>query len=38
MVKKVSKKEHSFLVEKHGAKILKIKRISRENPETSYPL
>jgi len=31
-------KEHSSLVEKHGAKILKIKRITRINPETPYPL
>ena len=31
-------KEHSTLVEKHGAKILKIKRITRNIPETPYPL
>jgi NTE family protein len=30
-------KEHKILVEKFGAKILKIKRISRENSETPYP-
>lgn len=35
---KYIKKEHSLLVEKYGAKILKIKRISRENPETPYSL
>lgn len=35
---KYIKKEHSLLVEKYGSKILKIKRISRENPETPYPL
>jgi len=31
-------KEHSLLVEKYGAKILKIKRISRDSLETPYPL
>ncbi len=31
-------KEHSALVEKHGAKILKLNRITRINPETPYPL
>jgi NTE family protein len=31
-------KEHSSLVEKHGAKILKLNRITRINPETPYPL
>jgi NTE family protein len=31
-------KEHKLLVEKYGAKILKIKRISRENIETPYAL
>jgi NTE family protein len=31
-------KEHSILVEKHGAKILKINRITRINPEMPYPL
>jgi NTE family protein len=31
-------KEHSSLVEKHGAKILKINRITRNIPETPYPL
>jgi len=31
-------KEHLLLVEKHGAKILKIKRITRNIPETPYPL
>jgi len=31
-------KEHSSLVDKHGAKILKINRITRINPETTYPL
>src|ERR671910_2703211 len=30
-------KEHKILVEKFGAKILKINRISRENSETPYP-
>ncbi len=35
---KYIKKEHSLLVEKYGAKILSIKRISRENPESPYPL
>jgi NTE family protein len=30
-------KEHKLLVEKFGAKILKIKRISRENKDTPYP-
>jgi NTE family protein len=30
-------KEHKLLVEKFGAKILKIKRISRENNDTPYP-
>lgn len=31
-------KEHSTLVEKYGAKILKLNRITRINPETPYPL
>ncbi|HEU5461399.1 MAG TPA: patatin-like phospholipase family protein [Nitrososphaeraceae archaeon] len=31
-------KEHKLLVEKYGAKILKIKRISRDNTETPYAL
>lgn len=31
-------KEHSVLVEKHGAKILKLNRITRAIPETPYPL
>jgi NTE family protein len=31
-------KEHLSLVEKHGAKILKIKRITKVVPETQYPL
>ena len=31
-------KEHSSLVQKHGAKILKLNRITRINPETPYPL
>jgi NTE family protein len=31
-------KEHSLLVDKHGAKILKINRITRINPETPYSL
>ena len=31
-------KEHSVLVEKHGAKILKVNRITRAIPETPYPL
>jgi NTE family protein len=31
-------KEHKLLVEKFGAKILKIKRISRENSETPHSL
>ena len=31
-------KEHSTLVEKHGAKILKLHRITRNIPETPYPL
>ncbi len=31
-------KEHLSLVEKHGAKILKINRITRNIPETPYPL
>jgi NTE family protein len=31
-------KEHSTLVQKHGAKILKLNRITRINPETPYPL
>jgi NTE family protein len=30
-------KEHKILVEKFGAKILKFKRISRENNDTPYP-
>ncbi len=35
---KYIKREHSLLVEKYGAKILKIKRISREISETPYSL
>jgi NTE family protein len=35
---KYIEKEHKLLVEKYGAKILKIKRISRENIETPYAL
>ncbi len=31
-------KEHSTLVEKHGAKILKLNRITKVVPETQYPL
>jgi NTE family protein len=31
-------KEHSLLVDKYGAKILKINRITRNIPETPYPL
>jgi NTE family protein len=31
-------KEHYTLVEKHGAKILKLKRITRIIPESPYPL
>jgi NTE family protein len=31
-------KEHNALVEKHGAKILKLKRITRIIPESPYPL
>ena len=31
-------KEHYILVEKHGAKILKLKRITRIIPESPYPL
>lgn len=31
-------KEHSSLVQKHGAKILKLNRITKINPETPYPL
>jgi ABC-type multidrug transport system fused ATPase/permease subunit len=31
-------KEHSTLVEKHGAKILKLHRITRNIPETPYSL
>ena len=31
-------KEHYILVEKHGAKILKLKRIPRIIPESPYPL
>ena len=31
-------KEHSSLVQKYGAKILKLNRITRINPETPYPL
>jgi len=31
-------KEHSLLAEKHGAKILKLHRITRINPDTPYPL
>ena len=34
---KYIEKEHKILVEKFGAKILKIKRISRENNDTPYP-
>ncbi|HJU59278.1 MAG TPA: patatin-like phospholipase family protein [Nitrososphaeraceae archaeon] len=34
---KYVEKEHKLLVEKFGAKILKIHRISRENNETPYP-
>ncbi len=30
--------EHSLLVEKHGAKILKLHRVTRINPDTPYPL
>ena len=35
---KYIQKEHKLLVEKYGAKILKINRISRENNETPYSL
>ena len=35
---KYIEKEHKLLVEKYGAKILKINRISRENNETPYSL
>ena len=35
---KYIEKEHKLLVEKYGAKILKITRISRENNETPYSL
>ena len=35
---KYIKKEHKLLVEKYGAKILNIKRISRENSKTPYSL
>ena len=35
---KYIKKEHKLLVEKYGAKILKITRISRENNKTPYSL
>ena len=35
---KYIEKEHKLLVEKYGAKILKIIRISRENIETPYAL
>jgi NTE family protein len=35
---KYIEKEHKLLVEKYGAKILKIKRISRENNKTPYSL
>jgi len=35
---KYIEKEHKLLVEKYGAKILNIKRISRENSETPYSL
>ncbi|MGZ5551253.1 MAG: patatin-like phospholipase family protein [Nitrososphaeraceae archaeon] len=35
---KYVEKEHKLLVEKYGAEILKIKRISRENIETPYSL
>ena len=31
-------KEHTSLVQKHGAKILKLNRITRINPETPYSL
>jgi NTE family protein len=31
-------KEHTSLVQKHGAKILKLNRITRINTETPYPL
>jgi hypothetical protein len=31
-------KEHSSLVQKYGAKILKLSRITRVNPETPYSL
>ncbi len=31
-------KEHSLLVQKYGAKILRLNRITRINPETPYPL
>lgn len=34
---KYIEKEHKILVEKFGARILKIKRISRENSDTPYP-
>ena len=35
---KYIEKEHKLLVEKYGAKILKINRISRENNQTPYSL
>ena len=35
---KYVEKEHKLLVEKYGAKILNIKRISRENIENPYSL
>lgn len=35
---KYIEKEHKLLVEKYGAKILNIKRISRENSKTPYSL
>jgi hypothetical protein len=31
-------REHSILVQKHGAKILKLHRVTRINPEVPYPL
>ena len=31
-------KEHSSLIQKHGAKILKLNRITRANPESPYSL
>ena len=35
---KYIEKEHKLLVEKYGAKILNIKRISRENNKNPYSL